>query len=281
MAIGAWMGRISLGVLLRRWWNRHAGVRAFAYAALYPTFLVPAYLLPYLLVVELHGTAPGAALAAWDPMFLLLPVCLLAPYALTRAFVREKRWPARMAAMATVLGLGAILDMALAAKMCQEAAEASPAADFLLTSLVCPMRFWGGVLAAAAVLHAVVIMRGVRAVSSAAAAEAEQGAEREAPPADDVGGPGPADGGVDGSGAKEDAVSVWRRSADWARRTARQGVARASSGVDALCRKTERPRAAVAAMARTGKDRVVAAWRALTGNAEKRGDGPGREDGGS
>ena len=281
MAIGAWMGRISIGVLLRRWWNRHAGVRAFAYAALYPTFLVPAYLLPYLLVVELHGTAPGAALAAWDPMFLLLPVCLLAPYALTRAFVREKRWPARVSATATVLGLGAILDMALAAKMCQAAAEASSAADSLLTSLVCPLRFWGGVLAAAAVLHVAVIMRGVRIVSSAAAAREEQEAEREALPADDVGGPGPDDGGVDGSDVREDAAPVWRRSADWVRKTARRGAAGASSGVDALCRKTERPRAAVAAMARTGKSRIAAAWRALTGNAEKRGAGPGREDGGS
>lgn len=280
MAIGAWMGRISLGVLLRRWWGRHAGVRAFAYAALYPTFLVPAYLLPYLLVVELHGTAPGAALAAWDPMFLLLPVCLLAPYALTRAFVREKRWPARVSATATVLGLGAILDMALAAKMCQKAADSSPAADSLLTNLVCPMQFWGGVLAVAAALHVVVIMRGVRVVSSAAARE-EQEAEREAPPADDAGGLEPDDGGVDGGGVQEKAAPVWRRSADWARRTARRGAAQASSGVEALCRKTERPRAAVVAMARAGKSRVAAAWRALTGNAEKRGGGPEREDGGS
>ena len=273
MAIGAWMGRISLGVLLRRWWNRHAGVRAFAYAALYPTFLVPAYLLPYLLVVELHGTVPGAALAAWDPMFLLLPVCLLAPYALTRAFVREKRWPARMSAMATVLGLGAILDMALAAKMCQEVTEDSSAADSLLAILVCPIGFWGGMLAVAAVLHVVVIMWGVRTVSSVVVAEEEQGAEREAPPADDAGGLGLDDGGVDESGAKEEAVSVWRRGADWVRRTARQGAARAGSGVDALCRKTERPRAAAVAMARTGKDRVAAAWRALTGDAEKRDGG--------
>lgn len=281
MAIGAWMGRISLGVLLRRWWNRHAGARAFAYAALYPTFLVPAYLLPYLLVVELHGTAPGAALAAWDPMFLLLPVCLLAPYALTRAFVREKRWPARVSALATVLGLGAILDMALAAKMCQAAAEDSPAADSLLTGLVCPMRFWGGVLAAAAALHVAVILRGVRVVSSAAVAGEEQGAEREAPAADDAGGPGPDDGGVDGSSVQEKAVPVWRRSADWARRTARRGAAQASSGVEALCQKTARPRAAAVAMARTAKGRVAAAWRALAGRAEKRGGGPGREDVGS
>ena len=277
MGIGTWMGRISLGVMLRHWWARHAGARAFAYAALYPTFLVPAYLLPYLLVVELHGIKPGAALDAWNPMFLLLPVCLLAPYALTRGFARETRWPARLSATATVLGLGAILDMALAVKMCWET-EAVP--DFLLADLICPMWFWGGMLAVAAVLHMVVIMWGVRVVSSAAAVGEEQGAEQEMPPADDASDPGLDDGSVDGGGAKEDAAPVWRRSADWVRRTARQGAARVSSGVDTLCRKTERPRAAVAAAARTGKGRVAAAWRALTGNAEKRGGGSGREDGG-
>lgn len=272
MGLGTLLARAGLMIALRRWWARHAGARAFVYAVLYPTFLVPAYLLPYLLVVELHGVAPGAALAAWDPMFLLLPVCLLAPYALTRVFARGKRWPARLSAMATVLGLGAILDMALAAKMCQEVTEASLIVDSLLTNLVCPMRLWGGVLAVAAVLHVAVIMWGVRAIAAAAPVEEEKEVEREASAAGI--GPRPDESGVDGNGAKADLASVWRKSADWARKTARQGAARASSGADALRRKTDRARAAAAAAAHTGKRRAADAWRALTGAAEKRGGGP-------
>jgi len=278
MGIGTWLGRVGLGVMLRHWWARHAGVRAFAYAVMYSTFLVPAYLMPYLLVVELHGIVPGAALVAWDPMFLLLPVCLLAPYALTRAFVRETRWPARLSAVATILGLGAILDMALAAKMCQKMTEDSLVAGSLLTNLVCPMQFWGGVLAVAAVLHVAVIMWGVRAVSSAVPVKEEKGAEREAPSADNVGGPKPDDGGGDGGGAKADSTPFWRKSADWARRTARQGAAKAGSGAGALWRKTGRARAAAATAAHTGKRRLASAWRGLrdglSGVAEKRGGGP-------
>ena len=274
MGIGTWLGRLSLGVILRHWWVRHAGARTFAFAALYPTFLVPAYLLPYLLVVELHGIKPGAALDAWNPMFLLLPVCLLAPYALTRGFARETRWPARLSATATVLGLGAILDMALAVKMCWET-ERVP--DFLLADLVCPMWFWGGVLTVAVVLHVLVIMWGAKAISALAAVSEEEEAVRETPAANDAA-PRPNDGGIDGNGAKEDSESVWRMGAAWARKTARRGAAGASSGAGALWKKTAQPRAVAASAAKEGKRRLASAWRGLrdglSGAAEKRGGGP-------
>lgn len=278
MGIATILSRISLGVMLRSWWRRHAGVRAFAYAALYPTFLVPAYLLPYLLLVELHGIGPGAALDAWNPMFLLLPVCLLAPYALTRGFVRETRWPARLSATATVLGLGAILDMALAVEVCREIAKFPPVPDSLLVSLVCPMWFWGGALAAAVVLHVLVIVWGVKAVSALeAVGEEEEEAEREAVAANDAV-PRPNDGGISGTDAKESPESVWRKGAAWARKTARRGAAGASSGAGALWRKAAQPRAAAAEAARVGKRRLASAWRGLrdglSGAAEKRGGGP-------
>ena len=278
MGLATILSRIGIGVMVRSWWRRHAGARTFAYAALYPTFLVPAYLLPYLLLVELHGIEPGAALDAWNPMFLLLPVCLLAPYALTRGFVRETRWPARLSATATVLGLGAILDMALAAKVCREIAEFPLVPDSLLVNLVCPMWFWGGVLTVAVVLHVLVIVWGVKAVSTLeAAGEEEEEAEREAVAANDAG-PRPNDGGISGTGAKAKPDSVWRKGAVWARKTARRGATGASSGAGALWKKAARPRAAAASAARVGKRRLTSAWRGLrdglSGAAEKRGGGP-------
>lgn len=280
MGIGTWLGRVGLGVMLRHWWARHAGVRAFAYAVLYPTFLVPAYLLPYLLVVDLHGVAPGAALTVWDPMFLLLPVCLIAPYALTRVYARGKRWPARLSAMATVLGLIVVLYLALLAVSCLESGG-----DSAWLNLFCQTQWQGwGVLTLAAALHLAVVVWGVRVVfASAPTAENEtlgaerKEAEREAPSTDDAG-PKPDDGGNGGSGAKTDSTPFWRKGADWARSTARQGAAKAGSGAGALWRKTGRARAAAATAAHTGKRRLASAWRGLrdglSGVAEKRGGGP-------
>lgn len=274
MGLGTLLARAGLMVALRHWWARHAGARAFAYAALYPTFLVPAYLLPALLVVELGGVELGAALAAWDPMFLLLPVCLLAPYALTRVFARGRRWAARLSAAATVLGLAAVLHLALLEASCGESGGDSAWSD-----LFCRTQWQGwGALALAAALHLAVVIWGAGAVSAAApAAEKEalgverKEVEREAP----AGGIGssPDGGGIDRNGARAGLVSVWRKTADWARRTARRGATRASSGAGALRRKAGRARAAVAAGAHTGRRRVADAWRALTGAAEKRGGG--------
>lgn len=279
MGLGTLLARAGLMVALRHWWSRHAGARAFAYAALYPTFLVPAYLLPSLLVVELHGVAPGAALAAWDPMFLLLPVCLLAPYALTRVFVQGRQWPARLSAMATVLGLIVALYLALLEVSCRESGGDSAWLD-----LFCRTQWQGwGMLALAAVLHLAVVIWGVRVVSaSAPAVEKEtlrakrKGVEREAT-ATGID-PKPDDSGGDENGAKAGLASVWGKSADWARKTARQGAVKAGFGADVLWRKTGRVRTAAAAAAHTGKRRAADAWRALTGGAEKRGGGP---DGGS
>ena len=280
MGLGTLLARAGLMVALRRWWARHAGARAFAYAALYPTFLVPAYLLPFLLVVELHGIAPGVALAAWDPMFLLLPVCLLAPYALTRVYAQGKRWLARLSAVATVLGLIAALYLALLEVSCPVLGGDSAWLD-----LFCRTQWQGwGMLAVVAVLHLAVVIWGVRVVfASALVAENEtlgaegKEAEQEAPSVDDADSK-PGDGNGDGSGAKADSTLFWRKSADWARRTARQGAVKACSGAGALWRKTARTRAAAATAAHTGKRRLASAWRGLrdglSGVAEKRGGGP-------
>lgn len=264
---------------LRRWWARHTGARAFAYAALYLTFLVPAYLLPALLVIELHGVEPGAAIAAWDPMFLLLPVCLLAPYALTRVYAQGKRWLAGLSAMATVLGLIVVLYLVLLEVSCPGAGGDSAWLD-----LFCRTQWQGwGMLALTAALHLAVAIWCVRVVSaSASAAEQETlGAERKEAErevsATSVG-TRPDDGGGDGNGAKADSTPFWRKSAEWAQRTARQGAAKAGSGADALWRKTGRARAAAATAAHTGKRRLASAWRGLrdglSGVAEKRGGGP-------
>lgn len=280
MGLGTLLARAGLMVALRHWWARHAGVRAFAYAALYPTFLVPAYLLPFLLVVELHGVAPGAALAAWDPMFLLLPVCLLAPYALTRVYAQGKRWLARLSAMATVLGLIVTLYLALLEVSCPWLGG-----DSAWLALFCRTQWQGwGMLALMAALHLAVVIWGVKVVfASAHAAEKEtlgaerEEAKREAPSMDDAD-PKPDDGGGGGSGAKTDSTPFWRKGADWMRKTARQGAARADSGAGALWRKTGRARAAAATAAHTGKRRLASAWRGLrdglSGVAEKRGGGP-------
>ena len=270
MGIGTLLARAGLMVALRRWWARHAGARTFAFAALYPTFLVPAYLLPGLLVIELHGVAPGAALAAWNPMFLLLPVCLLAPYALTRVFVRGKPWPARLSAAATVLGLVAVLYLALLEVSCRELGEDSP---WLL--LFCQTGWQGwGVLALAAAMHLAVVLWGVKVISAPVPVAEEEATEREEVEREvSAGGaaPGPADGGIDENGKKAASESVWRRSAAWAQQAARRGAAGASSSADALRERTARPRAAAAAAARTAKRRVAAAWRVLAGTEKKRG----------
>ena len=275
MGIGTLLARAGLMVALRRWWARHAGARTFAFAALYPTFLVPAYLLPGLLVIELHGVAPGAALAAWDPMFLLLPVCLLAPYALTRVFVRGKPWPARVSAAATVLGLVAVLYLALLEVSCRELGEDSP---WLL--LFCQTGWQGwGVLALAAAMHLAVVLWGAKVISAPVPVAEEEAAEREEVERKEVerevsadgAVPRPADGGIDGNGIKAAPEFVWSRSVKWARKAARRGAAGASSSADALRERTARPRAAAAEAARTAKRRVAAAWRALTGAEKKRG----------
>ena len=279
MGLGTLLARFVQLFALRRWWSRHAGARAFAYAALYPTFLVPAYLLPALLVVELHGVAAGAALAAWDPMFLLLPVCLLAPYALTWVYAQGKRWLARLSAVATVLGLIVVLYLALLEVSCPE-----PGGDSVWLDLFCRTQWQGwGMLALTAVLHLAVVIWGVRVVSAAApVAEKETlGASRKKVEQEATANgiaPKPDNGGGDENGAKVDLASVWGKSADWARKTARQGAVKAGSSADALWRKTGRARATAVAAAHTGKRRAADAWRALTGGAEKRGGGP---DGGS
>ena len=84
------MCRIGIGVLLRRG-RGHLGGQALAHVVWYLTLLIPAYLMSHLLMVDLHGVAPGVALDVWGPVFLLLSACLFALHALVRVFVQGKQ----------------------------------------------------------------------------------------------------------------------------------------------------------------------------------------------
>lgn len=84
------MCRIGIGVLLRRG-RGHLGGQALARVVWYSMLLIPAYLMSHLLMVDLHGVAPGVALDVWGPVFLLLSACLFALHALVRVFVQGKQ----------------------------------------------------------------------------------------------------------------------------------------------------------------------------------------------
>lgn len=153
------------------------GTKAFLYVVLYLTFLAPAYVLAYYWVAAVFGAPEAKAPDPWDGRFLLLPVCLLAPYVLVRAFTGS-RWLAMLAALALALGLMPILGPPLSMELCREPLLGwwHWLADFCAASMV---GWSSGISAASAVLHLLVLALGAKLVMKAPEEEKRKAPEEE------------------------------------------------------------------------------------------------------
>ena len=172
---------LQLVKLYRRWKSSQGqafwrGAKAVLYVALYLTFLGPAYVLTYYWVAAVFGTSAAEAPDPWDGTFLLLPVCLLAPYVLTRAFAG--RWLALLAALALMLGLVPILGPPLSMELCREPLLGwwRWLDGFCAASMV---GWSSGVSAASAVLHLLVLARGAKSIMKAPEEEKRKASEKE------------------------------------------------------------------------------------------------------
>ena len=152
------------------------GAKAVLYVALYLTFLGPAYVLTYYWVAAVFGTSAAEAPDPWDGMFLLLPICLLAPYVLTR--LAGSRWLALLAALALILGLVPILGPPLSMEFCREPLLGwwRWLDGFCAASMV---GWSSGVSAASAVLHLLVLARGAKSIMKAPEEEKRKVSEKE------------------------------------------------------------------------------------------------------
>ena len=181
------------------------GAKAVLYVVLYLTFLASAYVLAYYWVVAMFGAPAARTLDPWEARFLLLPVCLLAPYVLVRVFAGS-RWLARLAVLALVLGLVPIFGPPLSAELCREQLLDlwGWLGDFCGVSVV---GWASGVSAVSAVLHLLVLGLGVKCVM-AVSGGAEQAARAQQPA-------GGQDGGERAGGKRSRLRKAIRRGAGW------------------------------------------------------------------
>ncbi len=175
-------GSLVAGFKLYRWQKSPRGRRflrgakAVLYVVLYLTFLGPAYVLTYYWVAAVFDTPVPEAPNPWDGMFLLLPICLLAPYVLTR--LAGSRWLALLAALALILGLVPILGPPLSMELCREPLLGwwRWLDGFCAASMV---GWSSGVSAASAVLHLLVLARGAKSIMKAPEEEKRKAPEKE------------------------------------------------------------------------------------------------------
>lgn len=215
------------------------GAKAFLYVALYLTFLGPAYVLTYYWVAAVFGAPEAKTPDPWDGMFLLLPFCLLLPYVLTR--LAGSRWLALLAALALMLGLVPILGPPLSMELCREPLLGwwRWLEGFCAASMV---GWSSGISAVSAVLHLLVLARGVKSIMKAPEEE-----KRKAPGKEES---------EDQASADDDRPrqGFWRR--------VRSGAARVKDRVVSGVRNVD-----IAGAARQGSRRVrksaAALWRAI------------------